>query len=187
MWPEIILERGLAELYALFDAFFMRHVEAVMRATDAAARARVCVCVCAFISLLRPCTLCRKTKTSAMKINIRQQQQQQQRQQQVASARSTLLKDMPAAGASLGHQLAALHTLYIPLLVQLYLYLPYCVCVYMCHHYVRIVWPDVSFRIEFSILRSCSCIPSYRIFNQGNRIPNWIQRKFNVLIGRDWW
>lgn len=75
---EIILEHGLAELYALFDAFFMRHVDAVMCATDAAADA-LCVCacacapVCAFISLLRPCTLCRKTKTAAMKINIRQQ------------------------------------------------------------------------------------------------------------------
>lgn len=55
---------------------------------------RLCVCACAFISLLRPCTLCRKTKTATMKINIRQQQH---KQQQVASARSTLLKDMPAA------------------------------------------------------------------------------------------
>lgn len=67
----------------------MRHVDAVMCATDAAADALL-LCACAFISLLRPCTLCRKTKTATMKINIRQQQQ-------VASARSTLLKDMPAA------------------------------------------------------------------------------------------
>lgn len=28
---------------------------------------------------------------------------------------------------------------------------------YVCRHFVHIVWPDVSFRIEFSILRSCCC------------------------------
>lgn len=36
------------------------------------------------------------------------------------------------------------------------------VCVCVCRHFVRIVWPDVTFRIAFSILRSscCCCIVS---------------------------
>lgn len=53
MGAEIILEHGLAELYALFNAFFMRHVDAVMCATDAAADALlVCVCVYQFTASL---------------------------------------------------------------------------------------------------------------------------------------
>lgn len=56
MGAEIILEHGLAELYALFNAFFMRHVDAVMCATDAAADALL-LCACVRVRLSVYCVL----------------------------------------------------------------------------------------------------------------------------------
>lgn len=113
----------------------MRHVDAVMCATDAAADALL-VCVCARVRLSVYCVLAHcagKPKRQPWKSTSGSSSSSGSSKWQVQGQLCwRICQQQNRTGASLGHQLATLHSPSAPflLLVQLYLYLqcPVCVC-----------------------------------------------------------